>query len=221
MGTLRLLVAGGNEIARKGVCALVREQPGWEIAAEACDGREAVRRSKQTNPDVAILDIDMPSLNGLDATRQIMKGTLQTRVLLLAPNDADHFIPQALEAGARGYLLKSDTADDLVSAVEALRRGRSFFTPRVAEEVMTGYLKTVKKPKKIGEEGAIRLRLTGREREVLQLLAEGNSSKRTGIALNISTKTAQTHRTNIMRKIDCHSVAGLVRYAIRNHIIEA
>jgi DNA-binding NarL/FixJ family response regulator len=219
MGTLRLLVAGGNEIARKGLCALVREQPGWEIAAEASDGREAVKRTKQIKPDVAILDIDMPSLNGLDATRQIMNGALQTRVLLLAPNDTDHFIPQALEAGARGYLLKSDTADDLVSAVEALRRGRSFFTPRVAQEVMDGYLQNMKKPKKAGNEGS--LRLTGREREVLQLLAEGHSSKRTGVALNISAKTAQTHRTNIMRKIDCHSVAGLVRYAIRNHIIEA
>src|SRR3984957_15660297 len=221
MGTLRLLVAGGNEIARKGLCALVREQPGWEITAEACDGREAVERTKQIKPDVAILDIDMPSLNGLDATRQIMKGALQTRVLLLAPNDSDHFIPQALEAGARGYLLKSDTADDLVSAVEALRRGRSFFTPRVAQEVMTGYLQNVMKPKKMGEQSAHSLRLTGREREVLQLLAEGNSTKRTGVALNISTKTAQTHRSNIMRKIDCHSVVGLVRYAIRNHIIEA
>src|ERR1700722_5064711 len=221
MGTLRLLVAGGNEIARKGLCALVREQPGWEITAEACDGREAVERTKQIKPDVAILDIDMPSLNGLDATRQIMEGALQTRVLLLAPNDSDHFIPQALEAGARGYLLKSDTADDLVSAVEALRRGRSFFTSKVAQEVMTGYLQSVKKPKKTGKEAAPRLRLTDREREVLQLLAEGHSSKRTGVVLNISTKTAQTHRTNIMRKIDCHSVVGLVRYAIRNHIIEA
>jgi DNA-binding NarL/FixJ family response regulator len=221
MGTLRLLVAGSNEIARKGLCALVREQPGWEIAAEACDGREAVKITKQMRPDVAILDIDLPSLNGLDATRQIMKVALQTRVLLLAPNDTDHFIPQALEAGARGYLLKSDTADDLVSAVEALRRGRSFFTPKVAQEVMTGYLQNVKKPKKTGEEGAHRLRLTGREREVLQLLAEGHSSKRIGIDLTISTKTAQTHRSNIMRKIDCHSVVGLVRYAIRNHIIQA
>jgi DNA-binding NarL/FixJ family response regulator len=221
MGTLRLLVAGGNEIARKGVCALVREQPGWEIAAEASDGREAVKITKQMKPDVAILDIDMPSLNGLDATRQIMKVALQTRVLLLAPNDTDWFIPQALEAGASGYLMKSDTADDLVSAVEALRRGRSFFTPKVAQEVMTGYLQNVMKPKKMGEPSAPGLRLTGREREILQLLAEGHTSKGIGVTLNISTKTAQTHRTNIMRKIDCHSVVGLVRYAIRNHIIEA
>jgi DNA-binding NarL/FixJ family response regulator len=219
MGTLRLLVAGGNEIARKGLCALVREQPGWDLAAEARDGREAVKRIKEIKPDVAIMDIDMPSLNGLDATRQIAKGALQTKVLLLAPHDTDQLLSQAMEAGARGYLLKSDTAADLVSAVEALSNGRSFLTARVAREVLDGNVETLKKPKQAGDNGA--LRLTGREREVLQLLAEGHSSKQVGIALNISTKTAETHRSNLMRKIDSHSVTGLVRYAIRNHIIQA
>ncbi len=219
MGTLRLLVAGGNEIVRKGLCALVREQPGWEIAAEAGDGREAVKRTKEIKPDVAILDIDMPSLNGLDATRQIAKGALQTKVLLLAAHDTDRLLPQALEAGARGYLLKSDTAADLVSAVEALRHGRSYFSARVPREVLDEYLKCLEKPKQAGEKDS--LRLTGREREVVQLLAEGNSSKQVGAALNISTKTADTHRANIMEKVNCHSVVGLVRYAIRNHIIEA
>jgi DNA-binding NarL/FixJ family response regulator len=219
MGTLRLLVAGGNEIARKGLCALVREQPGWDLAAEARDGREAVKRIKEIKPDVAIMDIDMPSLNGLDATRQIAKGALQTKVLLLAPHATDQLLSQAMEAGARGYLLKSDTAADLVSAVEALSNGRSFLTARVAREVLEENLATLKKPKQAGDNGA--LRLTGREREVLQLLAEGHSSKQVGIALNISTKTAETHRSNLMRKIDSHSVTGLVRYAIRNHIIQA
>jgi len=219
MGTLRLLVAGGNEIARKGLCALVREQPGWDLAAETRDGREAVKRTKEIKPDVAIMDIDMPSLNGLDATRQIAKGALQTKVLLLAPHDTDQLLSQAMEAGARGYLLKSDTAAELVSAVEALRNGRSFFTARVARKVVDTSLETLKKPKQNGDNGA--LRLTGREREVLQLLAEGHSSKQVGIALNISTKTAETHRFNLMRKIDSHSVTGLVRYAIRNHIIQA
>jgi DNA-binding NarL/FixJ family response regulator len=219
MGTLRLLVAGGNEIARKGLCALVREQPGWEIAAEARDGREAVKRTKEIQPDVAIMDIDMPSLNGLDATRQIAKGALQTKVLLLAQHDTDHLFPQAVEAGARGYMLKSDTAADLVSAVEALHHGRSFFTARIPQEVLDKFLASLEKPKQAGDNDA--LRLTGREREVVQLLAEGHSSKQVGIALNISTKTADTHRANIMQKINCHSVTGLVRYAIRNHIIEA
>ena len=219
MGTLHLLVACGNEIARKGLCAVVREQPDWDLAAEARDGREAVEKTKQTEPDVAIMDIDMPSLNGLDATRQITKCALQTQVLLLALHDTDQLLPQALQAGARGYLLKSDTTVDLVSAVEALRNGRSFFTARVPREVVNIYLETLKKPRQAGEKGA--LRLTGREREVVQLLAEGHSCKRVGIALNISAKTAETHRANIMRKINSHSVTGLVRYAIRNHIIEA
>ena len=219
MGTLRLLVAGGNEMARKGLCTLVREQPGWVIAAEARDGREAVERTKKMKPDVAIMDIDMPSMNGLDATRQIAKGALQTKVLLLAPHNTDLLLPQALEAGAHGYLLTTDTAAELVSAVEALRRGKLFFTAKVSRNVLDKFLAKVKNAKMPVEKSE--LRLTGREREVLQLLAEGRSSKEVGVSLNISTKTADTHRANLMRKIDCHSVAGLVRYAIRNHVIEA
>jgi DNA-binding NarL/FixJ family response regulator len=219
MGALRLLVASGNEIARKGLCALAHEQPGWEVAAEARDGREAVERTKQIRPDVAIIDIDIPSLNGLEATRQIAKASLQTKVLLLASHDTDQLLPQVLKAGARGYLIKSDPADDLVSAVEALREGRSFFTAKVTRRLLDKYLETQRKMGAAGDVGA--RRLTSREREILQLLAEGHSSKQVGVALNISTKTAATHRVNIMQKIECRSVAGLVRYAIRNHIIEA
>ena len=218
MGTLRLLVAGGNEITRKGLCALVREQSDWDLAAEACDGREAVETTKQIEPDVAIMDIDMPTLNGLDATRQIASGALKTKVLLLASHDTDELLPLAVEAGARGYLLKSDPAEDVVSAVEALRYGRSFFTGRAAREVLRGYLESLEKMKHVKKDAR---RLSGREREVIQLLAEGYSSKEVAVALNISTATAETHRHNLMQKIDCHSVAGLVRYAIRNHIIEA
>jgi DNA-binding NarL/FixJ family response regulator len=219
MGTLRLLVAGGNEIVRKGLCALVREQPGWELAAEARNGREAVERTMRIKPDVAIMEVEMPSLNGLDATRQITRDGSQTQVLLLAPHDTDQLLPQALEAGARGYLLKSDTTDDLVSAVENVRHGRAFFSAKLAREVVDGYLKTLNNKSDAGDKAP--QRLTGREREVVQLLAEGHSSKRVAVALKISAKTAETHRANIMRKIDCHSVTGLVRYAIRNHIIEA
>jgi DNA-binding NarL/FixJ family response regulator len=219
LGSLRLLVAGGNEIERKGLCALVREQPDWDLAAEARDGREAVKRTKQIEPDVAILDFDMPSLNGLDATRQIASGALKTKVLLLAKHDTDELLALALEAGARGYLLKSDPAEDLVSAVEALRNGRLFFTGRAAREVLRGYLERLEKTKHFRSKDAHRL--SGREREVTQLVAEGYSSKQVAGALNISPATAETHRHNLMKKIGCHSVAGLVRYAIRNHIIEA
>ena len=219
MGSVRLLVAGGNEIVRKGLCALVREQPGWEIAAEARDGREAVERAIKIKPDVAIIDVDMPSLNGLDATRQIAKATVQTKVLLLAPDDTEQLLPQALEAGARGYLLKSDTADDLISAIQALRVGRSFFSARVAREVLRGYLTSLKKTGKATEKDT--QQLTNRQREVVQLLAEGKSSKEVAVALGISVKTAETHRANIMRKLELHSVSELVRYAVRNQIIEA
>jgi DNA-binding NarL/FixJ family response regulator len=219
MGALRLLVAGSEEITRKGLCALVREQPGWDLAAEARDGREAVERTKQIKPDVAIMDIEMPALNGLEATREIANGALKTKVLLLAPHDTEQLLQLALEAGARGYLLKSDTTFDLVSAVEALHYNRSFFTGRVAQKILRGYLESMEKTKQAACKDV--KQLSGREREVVQLLAEGFSSKQVAIALNISAKTADTHRANLMRKIACHSVAGVVRYAIRNHIIEA
>jgi len=219
MGTFRLLVAGSNEITRKGLCSLVRQQPGWDLAGEARDGREAVERTKQIEPDVAIMDIDMPALNGIDATRQIANGALKTKVLLLASRDTDQLLRQTLEAGARGYLLKSDSRDDLVSAVEALRYGRSFFTGRAAREVLRGYLERLEEMRQAGVKNYRQLSV--REREVVQLLAEGYSSRKVAAVLNISIKTAETHRANLMQKLDCHSVAGVVRYAIRNHIIEA
>ena len=217
MSALRLLVADGNEIVRKGLCALAREQPGWEVAAEARDGREAVQIAKQIRPDVAIMDVGLERLNGLDATRHIARSGLHTKVLLLTLHHDELLLPQALEAGARGFLAKSDTADDLVLAVEALRQGGTYFTTRVAQEVVDGYVETLKKT---GHAGRCP-QLTTRQREVVQLVAEGHSSKEIGAALGISTKTADTHRANIMRKIDCHTVSGLVLYAVRNHIIEA
>jgi len=219
VGALRLLVADGNEIVRKGLCAIVREQPGWEVAGEAREGREAVKMAKQIKPDVAIIDIGMNLLNGLDATRQIANDSLGTKVLLLTGHDSDRLLVQALEAGAHGYLVKSDTADDLVSAVEALGHGRMYFTERVSREVLAGYLEKLKNPAHADHNSASRL--TGREREVVQLVAEGQSSKEVAISLKISSKTVETHRANIMRKIDCHTVAALVRHAIRNNIIEA
>lgn len=218
MASLRLLVAGGNEIAQRGLCALIREQPDWEVVAQARDGREAVERTRHSKPDVVIMDVDMASLNGLDATRQIAKDAIETKVLLLAPRDVDELLPQALEAGARGYLLKSATANDLISAVEALRRGRSFFSARGRRNVVDGYLKKIGKAKRVVCKHSSRL--TTREREVVQLIAEGHCAKQVGTALYISTATAETHRANIMKKTGCHSVADLVRYAIRHNIIE-
>jgi len=220
MGILRLLVADDHDVVRKGVRTLLEEQPGWEVAAEASDGREAVEKAKLVQPDVTILDLSMPELNGLEAAREILK-TVATKVLILTMYDSDPLIRQTLEAGARGYLLKSDAGRDLVSAVDALRRNKTFFTPKVAQMVLEGYLG---RPTKENEDDGNRksgLRLTVRQKQILQLLAEGKSSKEVANALSISVKTAETHRANIMRRLDCHSVTELVRYAIRNHIIEA
>ena len=215
---LRLLLADDHEVVRRGLRSLLEAQPGWIVAAEAADGRVAVEKAQEIKPDVAILDISMPALNGLEAARQIVKSLSQTKVLVLTMHDSDPLIQQVLEAGARGYLLKSDAARDLVAAVDALRRNKTFFTPKVAQMVLEGYLG--KDSKEIAPEGGC-FRLTGRQREIVQLVAEGKSSKEVASALGLSVKTAETHRANIMRRLDCHSVTALVRYAIRNHIIEA
>jgi DNA-binding NarL/FixJ family response regulator len=219
MGAVRLLVADDHEIVRRGLRALLEAQPGWEVAAEAADGRDAIEKAKLIKPDITILDISMPSLNGLEAARQIVKSVAQTKVLVLTVHDSDPLIQQVLEAGARGYLLKSDAGRDLVTAVDALRRDKTFFTPKVAQMVLDGYLD--KNPKESPNEGGGRSGLTRRQVEILQLLAEGKSTKEVASVLGLSIKTAETHRANIMRRLHCHSVTALVRYAIRNHIIEA
>ena len=216
---VRLLVADDHEIVRKGLRALLEAEPGWEVAAEAVNGRDAVEKAKQIKPDVAILDISMPLLNGLEAARQIVKSLEHTKVLVLTVHDSDPLIQQVLEAGVRGYMLKSDAGRDLVVAVDALRRNKTFFTPKVAQMVLEGYLD--KNPKETASPEGGRIRLTSRQKEIVQLLAEGKSSKEVASALGLSVKTAETHRANIMRRLDCHSVTALVRYAIRNHIIEA
>jgi DNA-binding NarL/FixJ family response regulator len=219
MGNLRLLVADDHDVVRNGVRTLLEEQPGWEIVAEAADGREAVKKAKLVQPDVTILDLSMPELNGLETAREILK-SVPTKVLILTIHDSEPLIRQTLEAGAQGYVLKSDAGRDLVCAVDALRRNKTFFTPKVAQMVLEGYLG---RPSKTNEDDSRKagLRLTTRHRQILQLLAEGKSSKEVAAALNISIKTAEAHRASIMRRLDCHSVTELVRYAVRNHIIEA
>lgn len=220
MAPFRILLADDHEVVRAGLRALLEEQNGWEVVAEAVDGREAVDKAGKLKPDVVVIDIAMPSLNGLEAVRQIVKAVPNTKVLVLTMYDSDPLIQQVLQAGARGYLLKSDAGRDLVSAIDALRRNKTFFTPKVSQMVLEGYLD--KSPKEREVEGEPEsLRLTSRQREIVQLLAEGKSSKEVAAVLGLSVKTAETHRANIMRKLDCHSVTELVRYAIRNHIIAA
>jgi DNA-binding NarL/FixJ family response regulator len=216
MCAVSLLIADDHEIVRRGLCSLIAEQSGWKIVAEAKDGRDAVTKANQFKPDVAVLDISMPSLNGLDATKQIAKISPRTKVLILTVHDSDQLISNLLQAGARGYVLKADAGRDLITAVNALLVNKTFFTAKAAQIVMDGFLG--KGPKASGEEFS---QITGRQREVVQLLAEGKSSKEVATILGISTKTVQTHRANLMRKLDCHSVAELVRYAVRNHLVEA
>ena len=215
---LRILVADDHEIVRRGLCALLQKHEGWEICGEAGDGRDAVEKAKQLKPDVVILDVGMPNLNGLDATRQLMQHDPNFKVIVLTITDSDQVIREALDSGARGFVLKSDAARDLVSAVEALQHKRMFFTPRVNDLVLAGFLD---KGHAIARNEPPSLpTLTAREREITQLLAEGKSSKEVASLLNLSTKTVETHRSNIMRKLSFHSIRDLVVYAIKNNIIQ-
>lgn len=216
MNKLRILVADDHEIVRRGLVSLIKSQPTWEVCAEADNGRQAVELAKQLRPDIVILDIGMPTLNGLEATRQILRENPQTRILILTITDTDQAIRAVLDAGARGFLLKSDAARDLVSAIDSLQHNKTFFTARVAEMVLSGYRGTYGAPKK----DLLLPNLTAREREVVQLLAEGRSTKEVASHLDLSVKTAETHRSNIMRKLGLHSVSELVLYAVRNSIIQ-
>jgi DNA-binding NarL/FixJ family response regulator len=217
MKTLRVLVADDHEIVRLGLVSIITSHPGWEVCAEAENGRVAVDKSKALKPDVAILDIGMPTLNGLEATRQILRDNPRVNVLILTVADADGVIRAALDAGARGFLLKSDVASDLVAAIEALQFDNTFFTARVADIVLSGYLGNAHVAKRAGMTLPT---LTSREREVIQLLAEGKSTKEVACLLDLSTKTAETHRSNIRRKLNLHSVSDLVLFAVRNGIIQ-
>jgi DNA-binding NarL/FixJ family response regulator len=215
LSLLRILIADDHEVARKGICSLLDSHVGWEVCGEARDGREAVELATQLNPDVLLLDIGMPNLNGLDAARQILTTMPEARILILTIHDSEQVIREVLAAGARGFLLKSDAGRDLVAAVEALQHRRTFFTPKVAQMMLDGYLH----PHQEGEASDSEV-LTPREREVIQLVAEGKSTKEVATALSLSVKTAETHRTNLMRKLNLHSVAALTLYAVRNGIVQ-
>ncbi|MGH9642416.1 MAG: response regulator [Terriglobales bacterium] len=215
--SLRILLADDHEVVRRGLSVLLRSKPDWEICGEANNGREAVDKTLALHPDVVILDIGMPNLNGLEATRQILKSKPETRILILTLHDSDTLVQEVLNAGARGFLLKSDAARDLVTAVEALQNNKTYFTPKVASMVLEGYLR--KKSPDGAEPISPRAKLTPREREIVQLLAEGKSSREVAEALGLSVKTAETHRANIMRKLNLHSVSDLVMYAVRNNIV--
>ncbi len=210
MSRLRILVADDHDVVRRGVRALLEAERGWDVVAEASTGQQAVAAAKRVKPDVAVLDIAMPEVNGLEAARAILASFPKTEILILTMHESEQVLREVLAAGARGYVLKSDAGRDLVAAVDALRRHRSFLAPRATEIALA----SVQAP-------SAAIAITKREREVLQLLAEGRANKQVASDLGISTKTVEAHRSSLMRKLHARSTADLVRYAIRNKIVEA
>jgi DNA-binding NarL/FixJ family response regulator len=211
---VRILIADDHELIRRGVAGMLADVPGWEVVAQARNGREAVDLAQSSNPDIAILDMTMPQLNGLEATRQILAARAGARVLILTAHESEQLVREVLNAGAQGYVLKSDAGKAIVAAVEALLDGRPYFTSKVAQIVLDGFLRN-------GEGGGTDSTqvLSPREREIVQLLAEGKSNKDVARTLGITVKTAETHRSNIMRKMQFGSLSDLIRYAIRNNIV--
>lgn len=212
MKKLRLLIADDHGMVRRGLRAAIEARTDWEICGEAENGRQAVELAKQLRPDLVVLDLTMPELNGLDAARKIRAALPEVHVLIQTMHDSEALAQEVLAAGARGYLLKNDAPEMLAQAIEALAAGRTFFTPKVSALLMSGLAKP-------GSD-APRSRLTPRERELVQLLAEGKSNKEAADALGISLNTVETHRKNVMSKLRLRSASDLVRYAIRNKLVE-
>jgi len=218
MSNLRILIADDHDLMRRGLKTLIELHPNWQVCDEANTGREAVTKAEQSKPDIVILDISMPELNGIEAARNIRRLSPNTEILILSAHYSDQLIRDILEAGARGYLMKSDSDRDLVSALDRLANHKPFFTSKAAEVMLAKFNQSgsnARVKEKMGD------RLTAREREIVQLLSEGKGSKEVASFLGISVKTAETHRANVMRKLQIHSISELVRYAVRNQIIEA
>jgi DNA-binding NarL/FixJ family response regulator len=211
---LRIVVVDDHAVVRRGVRALLETQPGWEVVGEAATGRDAVEFAKRLQPDIVVMDLSLPELNGLEATRLILKESPRTEVLVLTMHHSEELARTVLQAGARAYVLKSDADHSLVAAVESLSQHKPFLTSTVTEFVLDDYVNRAE-----AESGG-HTAVTPREREIIQLLAEGKTNKETASALNVSVKTVEAHRANIMRKLRLRSVSDLVRYAIRNKIVQ-
>jgi DNA-binding NarL/FixJ family response regulator len=214
MNAFRILVADDHPIFRLGVCSLLVSHTGWKVCGEAVDGQDAVEKCMQLKPDLVILDIYMPKLNGVDAVRQILKDNPAQRILILTDVDCEKMVRDCLRAGVRGWVLKSDGTGDLTTAVEALQRHNCFFNLRVSDLLVGDSKRSSSGPAAVEVS-----QLTPREREVLQFLASGRRCKDIAVVLNISVKTVETHRSNMMFKLKLHSIAQLVLYAVRNEII--
>ena len=209
--SLHILLADDHPIVRQGLKLLI-EREGFTVVGEASDGREAVRLAQELCPDIALLDLTMPQLNGIDAGRAILQASPKTKIILLTMHAEDHHVLEALRAGIKGYVLKTKAAEELVLAIQEVSRGKLYLTPGVSEVVVQAYLAKSELPPEP---------LSHREREVLQLIAEGKTTKEVAVALGISAKTAESHRTRIMGKLNIHETASLVRYAIRRGLIQA
>lgn len=207
---LRILLADDHLIVRQGLRSIL-ERDAYTIVGEAGDGREAIRMAEEFHPDIAVLDLAMPLLNGLDAAREIAKISPQTRTILLTMHTEDPYVMEAIHAGVRGYLLKTQAAQDLVQAIREVSRGAMYLSPGISRAVIEAYLAKTELPPDP---------LTPREREVIQLIAEGKTTKEVAAILGVSVKTAESHRTRIMEKLQIHETASLVRYAIRRGLIQ-
>jgi DNA-binding NarL/FixJ family response regulator len=212
---LRIVVVDDHAVVRRGVRALLESRADWKVVAEATTGREALDAVKRHRPEIVVMDISLPELNGLDATRQIVQESPQTEVLVLTMHHSEELAREVLKAGARGYVLKSDADESLIAAVDALRQHKPFLTSGVTEFMLDGFLRDMSVP-----DLSTRDPVTPREREIIQLLTEGLSNKEAAARLGISVKTIEAHRANIMRKLRLRSVTDLVRYAIRNKIAQ-
>ena len=213
---LRILLADDHDVVRRGLRDQLASHAGWEVIGDARDGREAVKLALDLKPDVVVLDLSMPELNGLEATRQIRKELPKTEVLIFTMHETEQLIREVLAAGARGYVLKSDAGVQLNQAVEALSHHKPFFTAKVSQALLDAFLKSDARV----DEASVVHSLTGREREIVQMLAEGKSNKEIANSLSISVKTVETHRAAVMRKLEINSIVELVHYAIRNQLVQ-
>ena len=211
----RILIADDHGVMRKGLRLQLEQHVGFEVVGEASDGREAVKLAEELRPHLVIMDMGMPNLNGVEATAQIVRQNAGTRVIILSMHSDEEYLVRALNAGAKGYLLKESADVDLFRAVEAVTQGKSFFSPTIARMLLDDFVHQLKQ-RKAGDSYDL---LSDREKEILQLLAEGKSNKDVAALLNLSTYTVETHRTHLMRKLDLHSSVELVLYAVRKKII--
>lgn len=215
MNPIRILLAEDHGIVRDGLRMLLQSQPDLAVVAEASNGREAVARAKETQPDVAILDISMPELSGLEATRLIKTESPETRVLILTMHESDEYFFRALEAGASGYVLKKAATQDLIAATRAVARGEAFLYPSVAKKLISDYLQRVQS----GSEQTGYSSLSEREREILLLIAEGSSNQQIADRLSVTTSTVQTHRAHILEKLGLQTTADLIKYAVQHGLV--